>query len=117
MADYSAHVFVCTNSEGAEDKRHCGDKGGGAVRKRFNELLAKHDLIGKVTISRVGCTSQHGRCEADQATVIVYGPDQATGGTWYTASPNDVEEIIAEHLVNRRIVPRLHNPKRAVRFA
>ena len=33
MAEYSSHVLVCTNSENAEDRRHCGDKGGAAVRQ------------------------------------------------------------------------------------
>ena len=58
MPDYGAHVLVCNNSEGAEDKRHCGDKNGAAVRQKFNELLVKHGLLEKVTVSNVGCTSQ-----------------------------------------------------------
>ena len=117
MVDYSCNVLVCTNSEGAEDRRHCGDKGGHALRKRFNELLASHKLMDKVTVNDVGCTSQHKQCEKSQGTVIVYGPRPETGGTWYTASPDDVEEIIAEHVVKGRVVDRLLNGQRSVRFS
>lgn len=39
MPDYAAQVLVCTNTENAEDRRHCGDKGGREVRQMFNELL------------------------------------------------------------------------------
>ena len=115
MPDYVAHVLVCTNSEGAEDKRHCGDKGGLAIRQKFNQLLASHKLVDKVTISNVGCTNQHRQCETSECTVIVYGPDPALGGTWYVASPDDVEEIITEHLISGRVVKRIHNTQLAVR--
>ena len=116
MADFGAHVFVCTNTEGAEDRRHCGDKGGAEVRQRFNELLVERKLLEKVTISKVGCTSQHGRCDGTQSNVIVYGPNHALGGTWYTASPDDVGEIITEHLIGGRVVERIQNPDRGVKF-
>ncbi len=114
MPRYSSHVFVCTNSENAEDRRHCGDKGGASVRQRFNELLVSHGLIEEVAITEVGCTGQHRVCDTPQANVIVYGPAAELGGTWYTASPDDVEEIITEHLRNGRLVTRLHNQERAV---
>lgn len=117
MAEYVAHVLVCTNSEGAEDLRHCGDKGGLEIRQRFNKLLVKHGLLNKVTINDVGCTSQHRSCETTQAAVIVYGPDAALGGTWYSASPDDVEEIITEHLIKGRVVQRIRNNERAVKPA
>ena len=79
MPDYQAHVMVCTNRDDPEDTRHCGGKNGPAVRQRFNELLVKHKLIEKVTISNVGCTSQHRLCESSQGTVIVYGPSHELG--------------------------------------
>jgi NADP-reducing hydrogenase subunit HndC len=116
MADYAAQVLVCTNSEGAEDQRHCGDKSGLRVRQRFNELLVSQGLMDRFTVSNVGCTSQHRLCDTSQGSIIVYGPDPALGGTWYVASPDDVEEIVTEHLVNGRVVERLHNKERAVKF-
>ncbi len=51
-----------------------------------------------------------------QTSVTVYGPGAALGGTWYVATPDDVEEIVTEHLVNGRIVERLQNPGRSVRL-
>ena len=116
MPDYSAHVFVCTNAENADDRRHCGDKNGPAVRQKFNELLVSHNLLDKVTVTNVGCTSQHRLCDGSQGSVIVYGPDPALGGTWYVTTPDDVEEIITEHLVNGRVVERIRNPERTVKF-
>jgi (2Fe-2S) ferredoxin len=116
MPEYSAHVLVCTNSEGAEDKRHCGDKAGLEIRKRFNELLVSHGLVEKVTVNNVGCTSQHAQCSPGQGSITVYGPGADIGGTWYVASPDDVEEIITEHLENGRSVDRLRNGGRSVKL-
>ncbi len=78
--------------------------------------LARRKLLDKVTICDVGCTSQHRQCEKDQASAIVYGPSPELGGTWYIASPDDVEEIITEHVVNGRVVDRLRNSQRSVKF-
>ena len=117
MAQFEAHVLVCTNSEGAEDKRHCGDKAGEDVRQRFNQLLVKHQLQDKVTICDVGCTSQHGKCDTSQTSLTVYGPSAAQGGVWDVASPDDVEEIITEHLINGKVVDRLRNDERAVNLS
>ncbi len=117
MPDYRAQVFVCNNTENAEDRRHCGDKGGPAVRQRFNELIVQHKLLSTVSVNNVGCTSQHKFCDGSQGNVIVFGPSQALGGTWYAASPDDVEEIITEHLINGRVVERIRNAERAVKFS
>jgi len=117
MPEYSAHVLVCTNSEGAEDRRHCGDKAGKEIRKRFNELLVSHGLADRVTVNNVGCTSQHALCSPGQGSVTVYGPRAESGGAWYVATPDDVEEIITEHLENGRLVQRLYNDQRSVKLA
>ena len=71
----------------------------------------------KVTVSNVGCTSQHKVCDSSQGNIIVYGPSASLGGTWYTVSPDDVEEIVTEHLVNGRIVERARNSERSVNFS
>ena len=117
MADFKAQVFVCTNSEGAEDQRHCGDKAGRELRKQFNQLLVKHDLISTVSVNNLGCTSQHGRCSPGEGSVTVFGPTAELGGVWYVATPDDVEEIITEHLIAGRPVERLRNPERAIKFS
>ena len=117
MPDSEARVFVCTNSEGAEDKRHCGDKAGAEVRQAFNRLLVKHQLQDRVTICDVGCTSQHRKCDIGQGSIVVYGPSASLGGVWYVASPDDVKEIVTEHLVNGRVVERLRNRDRAIKLS
>ena len=38
MPEYKQHVLVCDVVR--DDERHCGDKGGGDVKKKFAEVLA-----------------------------------------------------------------------------
>ena len=116
MAEYHAHILVCTNSEGAEDKRHCGDKGGLAVWQAFRAARAKFGLEREVTISKTGCTGQHAPLASTQATVIIYGPDPAQGGTWYRATPAEAEELFQEHVIHRRALDRLRIPGVCVAF-
>ena len=61
--------------------------------------------------------NQHKLCDTTQGTVIVYGPDPGLGGTWYVALPDDVEEIVTEHLIGGRVVQRIRNGERDVKFA
>lgn len=116
MADYRAQILICTNSEGAADKRHCGDKGGLAVLQAFRAVRAKFGLDKDVMINKTGCTSQHAQNTAAQTTVIIYGPDPAQGGTWYTVASDEVEELFREHILNRRVLDRLRNPGVCVAF-
>lgn len=109
MAEYRAHILVCTNSEGAQDRRHCGDKAGLAVWQAFRTARSKFGLDREVTISKTGCTGQHAQTAPTQATVIIYGPDPAQGGTWYRTTPEEVEELFQEHILHRRILARLQN--------
>ena len=54
---------------------------------------------GKARVNQAGCMD---RCE--EGPVVVVYPE----GVWYTyVDQHDVDEIIDEHLVNRRIVERL----------
>lgn len=115
MAEFKAQVFVCTNTEGAADKRHCGDKGGAAVFQAFRELRGKLGKDREILVTRVGCTGQHSQNSSEEATVIIYGPDSATSGIWYKATPADVEELLREHATSGRVVERLVNPAMCVR--
>ena len=81
MPDYNAQVFVCTYSDDAEDRQHCGGKGGPSVRQKFNELIVQHKFLEAVSVSNVGCTSQHKFCDSGQGNVIVFGPGHTTGVT------------------------------------
>ena len=112
MPEFNAHVLVCTTVTG--DDNHCGDKAGPSVREKFNELLAKHELIGKVNISATGCTSQHRFCEQSQCSIIVYGPGSESGGTWYIVNEDNVKEIVTEHLVKGKKVESLVNDRLSV---
>ena len=53
MPEYKQHVLVCDVVR--DDERHCGDKGGGDVKKKFAEVLAANDLRNDVYLSSVGC--------------------------------------------------------------
>ena len=112
MQEYKQHVLVCDVVR--DDVRHCGDKGGGDVKKKFAEVLAANDLRNDVYLSSVGCTSQHGLCEMDQASVIIYGVDNQ--GTWYVADIDDVETLVNEHIINGTIVSSLLNEKMKVKI-
>jgi (2Fe-2S) ferredoxin len=97
------HVFVCTG-------KSCSARDSAQVKEAFeNELKALGILFGKEakgknpkgTIVVTECASV-GFC-AIGAAVMVY-PD----GIWYAqVRASDVPEIIAEHLLNGRIVERL----------
>ena len=112
MPEFKQHVLVCDVVR--DDERHCGDKGGGDVKKKFAEVLAANDLRNYVYLSSVGCTSQHGLCEMDQASVIIYGVDQQ--GAWYVVDVDDVETLVSEHIINETIVSSLLNEKMKVKI-
>ena len=66
---------------------------------RFEEQIAKNGLDKEVKVVRTGC---FGLCEAGPV-VIVY-PE----GTFYSRiRPDDVDEIVSEHLLKGRIVQHL----------
>jgi (2Fe-2S) ferredoxin len=97
------HVFVCNG-------KSCMPAGSAEVKEAFDrELKARNLLYGKEkkgknpqgSIVLTDCSSV-GFCAVGTA-VLVY-PD----GIWYAqVRPDDVPEIIEEHLINGRIVERL----------
>lgn len=97
------HVFVCSG-------KSCSAVGSAEVIEAFEqELKARGILFGKEkkgknpngTVILTECASV-GFC-AIGAAVMIY-PD----GVWYAqVQAKDVPEIIAEHLINGRVVPRL----------
>ncbi len=100
MSFYQYHVFFCTNKR--EDGRACcQDHGADEVRDYAKKRIKELGLSGqdKVRINKAGCLD---RC--DLGPVMVIYPDE----TWYTyVDREDVDEIIDEHLLNGRPVPRL----------
>ncbi|HZX34646.1 MAG TPA: (2Fe-2S) ferredoxin domain-containing protein [archaeon] len=97
MFSFKKHVLVCTN----EKPLHCAEKGGLEVLRAFREEVEKRGLKNDFYVTKTGCTSQH-HCGP---TVIIY-PD----GVWYKeVKASDIPEIIESHLLNGKIVGRIHN--------
>lgn len=87
-----AHVLIC-NGTG------CISSGAKEVLETFEKEIANKGLDKEVQIVKTGC---HGFCECGPL-VIVY-PE----GTFYVrVQPEDVAEIVEEHLLKGRIVNRL----------
>jgi (2Fe-2S) ferredoxin len=97
---YPRHVFVCQNERTADDPRGCClARGGAAVRDAFKRELSARGLHKTVRTNTAGCLDA---C-AHGVTVVVY-PD----AVWYGGvRPEDVPEIVEEHLVHGRPVERL----------
>ncbi len=103
MPFFEKHIFICTNRrDPSNPKGSCAQKGSEAVRERFKRALAERGLRGRMRANASGCLDQ---C-ANGCTVVVY-PEQV----WYGhVTPDDVDEIVDEHLVGGRIVERLLMP-------
>jgi len=87
-----AHVLVCGGTS-------CTSSGSKQVQEVFQKELEKHKLEQEVKIVETGC---HGFCEMGPL-VIIY-PE----GTFYVrVTPEDVPELVEEHLLKGRIVNRL----------
>ncbi len=83
-------IFVCaTPGEG-----RCGEKGGGALLKRFQKEVESRGL-SSATVLRNACTRRH-----HEGPVVFVYPDDV----WYTeVSSEDVPRIVERHLVGGRI--------------
>ena len=89
---FRAHVLVCGGTG-------CSSSGSAELIERFEEQIAKKGLDREVKVVRTGC---FGLCEAGPV-VIVY-PE----GTFYSRiRPDDVDEIVSEHLLKGRVVQHL----------
>jgi len=89
---YRSHVLVCGGTG-------CTSSGSLKVKKAFEDAIKAEGLDKEVAVVETGC---HGLCEMGPV-VIVY-PD----ATFYArVTPEDVSEIVKEHLLKGRIVSRL----------
>jgi (2Fe-2S) ferredoxin len=97
---FDRHVFVCVNRrEPGDPKGCCADKGGEEVRDTFKRMLYERGLKGRIRANAAGCLDQCAR----GVTVVVY-PEQI----WYGGvRPEDVPEIIDQHLIGGVPVERL----------
>jgi (2Fe-2S) ferredoxin len=104
LATFRKHVFVCTNQrEPGSARGSCTLDGKGELHQRFREAI--RDAVGdagvKATVraSKSGCLDQ---CE--HGPVVVVYPE----AVWYGfVQPEDVAEIVREHIVEGRPVERL----------
>ncbi|MGE0127342.1 MAG: ferredoxin [Blastocatellales bacterium] len=110
MAKFEHHIFVCANQRPPENPRGCCDPEGlGALQLHFKKELAARGLKASVRANRAGCLDQ---CEHGP-TVVVY-PE----GVWYGGvKPEDVEEIVQSHIINKVPVARLKLDEECVNTA
>ncbi len=103
MPFFEKHVFICTNRrDPSNPKGSCAAKGSEAIREEFKKQIYERGLKGRMRANAAGCLDQ---CE-NGCTVVVY-PEQV----WYGhVKPEDVSEIIEEHLVKGNLVERLLMP-------
>ena len=92
MEMYRSHVMICRGTG-------CTSSNSEQIAKNFEDEIKKHGLEKEVVVERTGC---FGLC-ALGPVVIVY-PE----ASFYSmVKPEDVEEIVKEHLVKGRVVKRL----------
>jgi (2Fe-2S) ferredoxin len=94
------HLFICENRRPEGSPRGCcAARGGEAVKQAFKAELARRGLSKEIRANSAGCLDL---CE--QGPVVVVYPE----GTWYVGvRPEDVAEIVEQHLVGGRPVERL----------
>ena len=89
---YRSHVLVCGGTG-------CTSSGSQQIIQTLKDELKKNRLQNEVAVVKTGC---HGLC-AEGPVMIVY-PE----AVFYSkVRPEDVEEIVSEHLLKGRIVDRL----------
>lgn len=94
MSQFKKHVFICTQGP------YCGFDGDTEVIfERMKRQVGAHGLNEEVRVNRAGCLNQCGH----GPMVVVY-PE----ATWYAhVQAEDVDAIVAEHLVADQVVARL----------
>lgn len=104
MSYYQQHIFLCVNLR--ENNKDCCAKRGAKplldYLKKKVALIANTDQEKKIRVSSAGCL---GRCSL--GPVLVIYPES----TWYHYETHqDIDEIIARHLIKQQIVHRLLLP-------
>lgn len=92
MRIYTSHILVCSGT-------NCTSSGADKVCEELNSLLVKNKLQDRVKVIRTGCLEH-----CDEGAVVVIYPE---GATYTMVKPEDVKEIVEEHILNGRIVKRL----------
>ena len=94
------HIFICTSSRAnGQQKGFCHARDGIGVMIKFIEEIEEREIGGEVFINNTGC---FGICE--KGPIVVIYPDNV----WYgPVTPDDVGEILDEHIRGGRIIERL----------
>ena len=92
MSNYRAHVLVCCGTGCTSSNSHI-------IMENFSKFVAEKGLEKEIDVVKTGC---FGLC-AEGPIVVIY-PE---GPMYYRCTPEDVEEIVNEHLVKGRKVERL----------
>ena len=110
MANFERHLFICTNQrEPGSARGSCSREGKDELQKLFKEAISAAGLKAAVRANKSGCLDQ---CEHGP-TVVVY-PE----AVWYGfVQPEDVAEIVREHVVHGRPVERLRLAESCVNTA
>lgn len=100
MFNIKHHVFLCINQRPAgHPKGCCASKGSRDLLEKFREELERRQLFGSAMVNGVTCldTCANGPC------LVIY-PE----GIWYgPVKPDDIREIIEQHLIGGKPVQRL----------
>jgi NADH:ubiquinone oxidoreductase subunit F (NADH-binding)/(2Fe-2S) ferredoxin/Pyruvate/2-oxoacid:ferredoxin oxidoreductase delta subunit len=92
MALYRAHVLVCKGTG-------CTASGAGSVYDALKRELDRRGLDKEVMLVETGC---HGMCE--MGPIVVVYPE---GSFYCQVTPEDVPELVEEHLYKGRVLQRL----------
>ena len=92
MQLYRAHILVCSDTG-------CASSNAAGLVTTLEQSLKKHNLEDQIQIIKTGC---FGFCS--QGPLMVIHPDRIM---YAQLKPEDIEEIVTEHLVAGRIVRRL----------
>lgn len=103
MAYYRHHVFICCNQR-ALGEPCCNDFGADRLLAYLKKRVKALGLAGpgQIRVSQSGCL---GRC--NEGPVMVIYPE----AVWYTfIDEADIDDIVAAHLQQGRVVERLQLP-------
>jgi (2Fe-2S) ferredoxin len=93
MEIFEKHVFVCVSG------KTCPNEGAAEVCSELRRLISERGLKGTIRINKSGCFDQCGN-----GPMIVVYPESV----WYAhVKPEDVEQIVEDHLVGNKPVERL----------
>lgn len=101
---FSSHIFICENLRAEGDpKGCCARKGSAEIRTAMKDEIKRRGLRAQVRANQSGCLDA---CEFGPSMVVY--PE----GIWYGGvKPEDVPEIIEQHIIGGNPVERLRIEK------